>query len=355
MKAVAEFQIEYEQILSEDSQLTKNIPEQIKTEDLIEFYRLMTITRTFDKKAVSLQRTGKMGTYASTLGQEAISTAIGYAMENNDVLSPFYREYTAMYQRGVKLSDILSYWGGDERGSAYENNAQDFPICVPIASQCLHAAGAARAFQLKEEKGVAVSTIGDGGTSQGDFYEALNVGGAWNLPLVIVINNNQWAISVPLSKQTSCQTLAQKAIGAGVKGIQVDGNDMIGTYSVMKDAIEHARSGKGPVLVEALTYRLCDHTTADDATRYRPQEEVDAAWKVEPISRLEKYLLENSIITDSDVKMYEKEAKELINKEVDIYLNRDKPSIEDMFDYHYETLPDILSLQKQIALAEEGK
>lgn len=354
MTVVADFQIQYEQILDADNNLVKDVPEHITEKDLLEFYRIMTLTRTFDKKAVALQRTGKMGTYASTLGQEAISTALGYAMQEDDVLCPFYREYSAMYQRGVKLSDILSYWGGDERGSAYEGNKNDLPICVPIASQCLHAAGAARSFQLTGKKGVAVATIGDGGTSQGDFYEGLNVGGAWNLPMVIVINNNRWAISIPIEDQTACQTLAQKAIAAGAKGIQVDGNDVIATYSVIKDAIEHARSGKGPVLVEAMTYRLCDHTTADDASRYRPQEEVDAAWKAEPLLRLRHYLLDKSYATEAQLSEIDAQCKQEVDSEVELYLNRDKPEVADMFDYHYDTMPDILSLQKQIALAEEG-
>lgn len=354
MEVIAEFKIHHHRILDENSKLLSDMPSIISDEDLINFYKVMSLIRIFDKKAVNLQRTGKMGTYASTLGQEAISTAIGFAMNEEDVLAPFYRDYAAMYQRGVRLSEILAYWGGYETGSCYQNNRYDLPISVPIASQTLHAAGIARAFQLRGESRVAVSTLGDGGTSQGDFYESLNVGGAWNLPLVIVVNNNRWAISVPLEKQTSCETLAQKAIAAGANGIQVDGNDMIATYQVIKEAIENARAGKGPQLVEALTYRLCDHTTADDASRYRSSEEVEQAWLKEPIQRLRKFLIDSKKADEALLTKIDDANQIHVDKEVEVYLNLPSPNVADMFDYHYATLPESLEVQKQIALSQEG-
>ena len=175
----------------------------------------MMLTRLFDYKAVALQRTGMLNTYASTLGQEAISVGIGASMQREDVFCPFYRDYAAQLMRGVKMSEILSFWKGNEWGNHFSECPLDFPICVPIATQLLHAAGVATAFKLRKQAKVAVSICGDGATSEGDFYEAINVAGVWQLPVVFVIDNNQWAISVPRKHQTDAQTLAQKAIAAG--------------------------------------------------------------------------------------------------------------------------------------------
>lgn len=259
---------------------------------LVGLYRQMLLTRLFDQKAVALQRTGRIGTYAPTLGQEAIGVAIGSQMRAEDVLVPYYRDTAVQLMRGVRMEDILLYWGGDERGSDYAEPlaAQDFPICVPIATQALHACGVASAFRIRGEHRVAVTTCGDGATSKGDFLEALNVAGAWQLPVLFVVNNNQWAISVPRRIQCGAPTLAEKAVGAGFPGEQVDGNDVLAVAERVRAALERARQGKGPTLLECISYRLCDHTTADDASRYRSAEEVNQAWREEPIKRLRAFL-----------------------------------------------------------------
>lgn len=353
MRCVASFEVNYTRYLDPEGNLIQDLPSHITSQNIIDLYRTMVRLRAFDSKAIALQRTGQMGTYASTLGQEAISTAIGYAMQKNDVLAPFYRDYGAMIQRGVQMADIYRYWGGDERGSCYTDNPHDFPICVPIASQCLHAVGAAYKFQYLKEANVAVTSIGDGGTSQGDFYEALNVAGAWNCPVVFIINNNRWAISVPLSKQTRAGTLAQKAIAAGIPSMQVDGNDPLATYDVIKSAIEHARNGGGPTLIEAISYRLCDHTTADDASRYRPKAEVDEAWRVEPLIRMKAYMTQQGIWSDADEQTLQAEVTKEIEEQVANYLATPKPAVTDMFDYTYATLPEGLIIQRQQALEEE--
>ena len=205
-------------------------------------------TRLFDEKAISLQRRGQLGTYASSLGQEAIGTAIGSAMSEDDVLFPAYREYAAQFFRGVTMTDILLYWGGNETGMNFKGQRLDFPICVPIASQAPQAVGAAYAMKLRNEKRVAVCIIGDGATSKGDFYEAINAAGTWELPIVFVINNNRWAISMPRKTQTRAETLAQKAIAVGFPGEQVDGNDVIILKHRIDQAIHKARSGIGPSL-----------------------------------------------------------------------------------------------------------
>lgn len=347
---IMRFEIPYIQLLSELAELKGPLPSCIKDNTLEELYRIMVRTRSFDKKAIALQRTGKMGTYAPINGQEAISSVIGHAMRKEDVLVPYYRDYAAQFQRGVKMSEILAYWGGDERGSDFQCKSQDLPISVPIASQCLHAAGVAFAFKYRQEPRVAVVCLGDGGTSEGDFYEAMNVAGVWKLPVVFVVNNNQWAISVNIKQQTAAKTLAQKAIAAGFEGISVDGNDVIALYQVIDNALEKARNAQGPTLIEACTYRLCDHTTADDASRYQPKTDVDNAALKDPILRLKQFLINEKRWDETQ----EEELKVSVGKEVDKaveeYLNTTPQSVTSMFDYHYATLPEYLIEQRAIAL-----
>lgn len=353
MTTVAQFDITFTQYLNEQGELVGKIPPFAENHSVLtELYKTMVLTRTFDKKAIALQRTGKMGTYAPINGQEAISTAIGHAMRPEDVFVPYYRDYAAQIQRGVKMSEILAFWGGDERGSQFANNDQDLPICVPIASQCLHAAGVAFAFKYRKQSRVAVVCIGEGGTSEGDFYEAMNVAGTWNLPIVFVVNNNQWAISVPRDKQTGTQTIAQKAIAAGFKGLQIDGNDVLATRQIIGDAIENARNGKGPTLIEAITYRLCDHTTADDATRYQPSAEVEHAKPKEPISRFKHFLVEQKLWSSDDEEKLVMECSEKVEQAVEEYLNATPQPVSSIFDYHYAELPEYLVEQRAIAMEE---
>lgn len=350
---VARFEVPYIQIINEYGELCHALPDFANDKALlINLYHAMMRARIFDKKAIALQRTGKMGTYAPIHGQEAIATAIGNVMRPEDVFVPYYRDYAAQFQRGVKMSEILSYWGGDERGSQFACGSEDLPICVPIASQCLHAAGIAFAFQYKKEARVAVVCIGDGGTSEGDFYEALNVAGLWKLPVVFVINNNQWAISVSIQHQTASQTLAQKAIAAGIHGVQVDGNDVIATRDVIGKAIDKARSGEGPTVIEALSYRLSDHTTADDATRYQPKDDVEKAKVKEPIARFKYFLEQQHFWDNTKEEALVEEISAQVQEAVDEYLSRPKQSISTAFDYHYAQLPDYLIEQRAIAMEE---
>jgi 2-oxoisovalerate dehydrogenase E1 component alpha subunit len=347
---VARFEIEFNQFINEQGKQINPFPAWVTPQQLQKLYRIMVQTRLFDKKAIALQRTGKMGTYAPITGQEAISTAIGHAMHQDDVLIPYYRDYAAQLQRGVKMSEILAYWGGDERGSQFSCGSDDLPICVPIASQCLHATGIAFAFQYRNQARVAVTCIGEGGTSEGDFYEAMNVAGVWKLPVVFIVNNNQWAISVPLTKQTASQTIAQKAIAAGFIGVQVDGNDVVACRQVVGEAIENARQGQGPRLIEALTYRLCDHTTADDATRYQPLSDVASAQLKEPIARLKHYLDDNHLWDSTLEQALIDESTKKVQQAVDIYLNSSPQLISSMFDYHFASLPDYLIEQRATAM-----
>ncbi|MCK9283455.1 MAG: pyruvate dehydrogenase (acetyl-transferring) E1 component subunit alpha [Rhodocyclaceae bacterium] len=312
-------------------------------------YRAMVATRLFDTKAIALQRTGQLGTFASSLGQEAVGVGIGAAMTVDDVLLPSYRDHAAQLLRGVSMVESLLYWSGDERGSDFATARRDFPNCVPIASQVCHGAGVAYAMKLRREPRVAVCILGDGGTSKGDFYEGMNLVGAWTLPLVLVVNNNQWAISVPRSAQTAAPTLAQKALAVGVEGLQVDGNDVVAVRHAVGTALEKARNGGGPTLIEALTYRLGDHTTADDATRYRDAEAVSRQWALEPILRLRNYLVGQNCWNEEREQQLIRECTEQVNRAVADYLAVAAPSVEQMFDRLYATLPQALEGQRNDA------
>lgn len=346
---VAHFSIKKLQFLNEQAQATQALPGFAEDPSaLIELYKGMVLTRCFDTKAVNLQRTGKLGTFPSSLGQEAIMVGTGKALQANDVFCPYYRDQGTLIQRGIALSKILSYWGGDERGSDFNASREDLPVCVPIATQLLHAAGVAYAIKLRRQPRAVATMIGDGGTSKGDFFEALNVSGVWHLPLVIIINNNQWAISAPNHVQTVTETLAQKAIAAGIEGIQVDGNDVIAVQAAVSDALIKARTGGGATLIEALSYRLCDHTTADDATRYGDKAALEKAWEIEPIARLRTYLHAQNLWDKEKEFALQKECTATVEAAVAEYLATPPQALTSMLDYLYEELPDALQEQRDI-------
>jgi 2-oxoisovalerate dehydrogenase E1 component alpha subunit len=355
VKTVAEFSIPYLQLLDPQGRLVEgttqaDLPAFAHSNDeIIRLYRTMTLARVFDAKAVNLQRTGKLGTYAPCVGHEATHVGVGAAMRPEDVLFPYYREYGAQIWRGVTLAEIFIFWGGDERGNDFAGPRQDFPWSVPIASQMPQAAGAAMAFRIRREARCAVAFIGDGGTSQGAFYEALNLAGARALPLVTVVVNNGYAISMPVSSQTGAQTLAQKAIAAGIVGMQVDGNDVLAVRGATEDALARARAGKGATLIEALTHRLSDHTTADDATRYREAAELEAAWKLEPLQRLRTWLHGRGAWDEARERALRAECSREVEAALQLYLQHPKPSSDSMFDHLFAQPTRALEEQRAIA------
>lgn len=348
MKTIAEFKILHHQFLNEKSELIQK-PKILSSDktSLLKLYRLMSLLRQFDAKAIVLQRTGKLGTFPSSLGQEAVSVGYGAAMAESDVLCPYYRDTGALFARGILPEEVLSMWGGDERGNNFKASREDFPLSVPIATQCLHATGVAYALKYRQQKRVAVASIGEGGTSEGDFYEALNLAGAWQLPVVFVVNNNQWAISVSREVQTHCPTIAQKAIAAGFEGCQVDGNDVIAVYEIMRQALDKAKNGGGPTLIEAVTYRLCDHTTADDASRYVDPQKLKHAWELEPIKRLRDYLIAQQFWDETQEKALQEALAMEVDKAVTNYMNNPAQPIESMIDYLYKELPEALLEQRE--------
>jgi 2-oxoisovalerate dehydrogenase E1 component alpha subunit len=344
---VARFDVRRRSYLASDGTVERRLPAfAADTALLISLYGAMVQARAFDLKAVSLQRTGRLGTYAVALGQEAAAVGIASVMRPEDVLLPSYRDNAALLWRGMKMEEILLFWGGDERGNDSSGPAHDFPYCVPVASQAPHAAGVAYAFKLRREPRVAVCLFGDGATSKGDVWEAMNFAGVQKLPVVFVINNNQWAISVPLKLQTASQTLAQKAIAAGFYGEQADGNDVIAVRAAADAAIAAARSGEGPRLIEAVTYRLADHTTADDAARYRSTEEVQARWKEEPIARLRAYLVAQKAWGKADEERLVAECQARVEAAVERYLATAPRAPATMFDHLYAVLPKVYRRQR---------
>ncbi|HZN25989.1 MAG TPA: pyruvate dehydrogenase (acetyl-transferring) E1 component subunit alpha [Burkholderiales bacterium] len=357
MSVVASFEVRYTQFLDEAGKATQALPTFASdTASLVDLYRWMVLMRTYDAKAVALQRTGQLGTYAQILGQEAIQAGIGSAMKSDDIFLMTYREQGAQLMRGVTMKDLFLYWSGDERGSDFSGARSDFPICVTIAAHATHAAGAAYAVKLRRESRAVVCALGDGATSKGDFYEGLNAAGAWQLPLVFFVSNNQWAISVPRAAQTAAQTLAQKAIAAGIPCEQIDGNDLIAVRDAMDRALAKARSGDGASLIEALTYRLSDHTTADDASRYRSADEVAEAWKREPIGRIRTYLTTAGAWDKAREEALIKECNDRIQAAVQEYLATPAPSPSAMFEHLYEVFPPAMEPQRaEVAIADESE
>jgi 2-oxoisovalerate dehydrogenase E1 component alpha subunit len=313
-------------------------------------YRWMVLARTFDARAIALQRTGRLGTYASCLGQEAVGVGVAYAMADDDVLLPSFREQAAQLVRGVTMTELFQYWGGDERGSDFQGPREDFPISITVGGHAPHAAGVALAFKLRGETRAAVCVFGDGATSKGDVYEAMNIAGAWQLPVLFVVSNNQWAISTPRAEQTAARTLADKAIAAGFAGEQVDGNDVEAVGDATRVALARARNGDGPHLLECLTYRLGDHTTVDDASRYRDDAEVSRWWQKDPIARLRARLTEKAGWTKDDEVQLLQECVIQAEAAETAYLNIPAQAPESMFDYMYANLPADLARQRAAML-----
>ena len=352
----AHFDVHHSRCLDPDGKIVGQLPEFARNfEHVTALYRALVRTRSFDAKAVALQRTGRLGTFASSIGQEAVSVGVVSAMRSDDVLVPSFREHGGQLLRGVTPLELFLYWGGDERGSAFAGPRQDFPVSVPVGSHAPHAVGVALAFKLRREPRVAVCIFGDGATSKGDVAEALNIAGIWRLPALFVVTNNQWAVSVPRDRQTAAETLAQKAIAAGIPGEQVDGNDVIAVRAVASAAIERARRGEGPSLVEALTYRLGDHTTSDDASRYREDVEVTSHWQEEPLLRLRRYLTDAGRWTKEDEEHLLHQTAAEIDAAAADYLATPPQGLGSIFDYTFADLPVELVRQRDSMLAADAQ
>ena len=294
---------------------------------LTDLYRWMVFGRQLDARGLQLQRQGRLGVWAPMIGQEAAMAGLGLAMQSGDWIFPSYREAVTLTMRGLDLADLFAYyrglyWTADPHASGV------FPIQIVIGDQTLHATGAGMGFALQDQPHVAVASIGDGATSQGDFAEALNFAGVYNARTVFFVQNNGWAISMPRGRQSACETLAQKGIGHGVTGVLVDGNDALAMYTVCHWALERARRGDGPAIVEALTYRLGAHTTADDPRRYQPPDEISDWSRRDPLPRFQRYLERRGLWDEARQSEAEDDALSRIDAAVADAEGRTVPSLQ---------------------------
>lgn len=327
----------------------------LAVEELLHMYETMVFSRVIDTKTLQYQRQGRILTYAPNLGQEATQVGSIAASRQSDWVGSAFRELGAWLYRGAPLYNIFLYWYGNELGMKMPETVRILPVAIPIASQFQHATGLAYASKYKGEDDVALAYVGDGGTSQGDFHEALNFAAVMNTPNVFIIQNNQFAISTRRNIQTKAKTLAQKAIGYGIPGVQVDGNDIFAMYAVTKEAVDRARGGNGPTLIEAYTYRLGAHTTADDPTVYRDESEVEEWREKDPVDRFRKYLMAQGHWDEEKEVALIKEKEAIVKEEFEKVEKSGLVSLEDVFDYTYSERTPIIQEQYESIKAREEK
>ena len=336
------------QVLDETGKIVnpKLVPK-IDDDTLLRMYRVMSLGRIADDKAIQFQRQGRMLTYAPNHGQEACQIGPMAATKPEDWLVLAFRELNAMLYKGVTLEQAYLYWYGNEAGSRTDDGVHVLPVNIPIGSQISHAAGLAYAAKVRGTGEVAVAYIGEGGTSHGEFHEGLNFGANLSAPMVVIVQNNQYAISTPRHKTTKAATIAQKAVAYGIPGIQVDGNDVLAMFAATKEAVDRARAGEGPTLIEAVTYRMGPHTTSDNPKLYRSDDEVALWEKKDPLIRFKNYLISKSLWTEEqDLKLQEEQKQYVLDtfKKVE---DSGLVPLEDIFRYTYQVMPKHLQEQLQ--------
>lgn len=311
----------------------------IDNAQILKAYKIMNLSRNYEKKAFQLQRQGRMLTFPPSMGQEAIQVAIAMNIKPKyDWFVSGYRDNATWLYLGKPLKEIFQYWCGNEKGSSFKAENRILPVNVLIGTQFSHATGIALANKLRKEECLTIVVIGDGGTSSGEFYSSMNFAATLNLSIIFIIQNNQWAISTPLSAQTTCETLAQKAIAAGIQSLRVDGNDLFASYTVMNEAVKYVKTNKKPILIEALTYRLGPHTTADDPTIYRTTKYHDEQAKTDPLIRLKKYLIKNKLWTNENQENLDQEQNIYIDNEYQAAINDNVVELWDIFKNTYKEL-----------------
>ena len=344
---VADFSVEYLQVLGADGEVDEDVAPDVDDDLLETMYRTRKRSRRLDERAVALQRRGELGTYAPATGQEAAQIGSALALRDADWMVPAFREHPAYLARGADAHTILLYAMGMEEGAEIPPEQHDLPPSIAVGSQPLHAVGIGWGQELDGEDAAALTYFGDGATSEGDVYEAINMAGVYDSHTVFLCQNNQYAISTPRVGQTRAETLAQKAIAGGIEGRQVDGNDVLGVYAATKDALLKAREGE-PVFLEALTYRRLMHTTADDPGRYREVEEEEQWEEKDPITRFEQYLRDEGLLDDEKIERIEEEIESDLESEIERAREREAAmDPADMFRFVYEDLPPTIERQRR--------
>src|SRR5215813_5661475 len=336
------FQVEHLSVLDSEGHLDTALEPKLSADELKSLYRAMVVGRRLDERMVRLQRQGRIGTFAPIKGQEASQVGSAFTLRRADWMVPSFRETAAMIWRGWPIEKLLLFFAGHVEGGRPADDQHDLPITIPVATQLPHAVGLAYAAQYRGDDAVVMTYFGDGATSEGDFHEAMNFAGVWHVPVVFVCQNNQWAISVPLKKQTHSRTIAQKALAYGIPGIQVDGNDVLAVYAAAREAVDRARVGDGPTLIECVTYRLGVHTTADDPSKYRAAEEVAEWERKDPLTRFGTYLQKRNLLDEG----LEAEIEAEIGEAVRRFEATPPADPVVMFDHVYAELPPDLRAQR---------
>src|SRR5947208_4356757 len=341
--------IERLSILDSEGNLDTALEPKLAADDLKRLYRAMVLGRRLDERMLKLQRQGRIGTFAPIKGQEAAQIGSVFTLRPADWLVPSFRETGAMLWRGWPIEKLLSLYAGRLEGSSPGPEQRDLPVTIPVATQLPHAVGIAYGIQYRGEDAVVMTYFGDGATSEGDFHEACNFAGVWHVPVVFVCQNNQWAISVPLKKQTNSRTIPQKALAYGLPGLQVDGNDVLAVYAAAREAVDRARAGDGPTLIECVTYRLGVHTTADDPTKYRAEEEVRMWEQKDPLTRFRIYLEKRDLLEAGLEQRVDDEIAQAVRR----FEAAPPADPLTMFEHAYATPPPGLLAQRDEMAARE--
>jgi pyruvate dehydrogenase E1 component alpha subunit len=336
-------------VVDPDGTVNERTDPDLSESAVIDLYRLQVLARTFDEKAVKLHRQGRIGTYAPLQGQEAAQVGATYALSESDYCFPTYRDHAMYLTRGLDLEEVLVHLLGEGNYVDREDPAdlRTFPPTIPIATQLPHAVGTSMAADYKDEEVATLVSFGDGATSEGDFHEGMNFAGVFDAPTVFFCQNNQWAISVPRERQTASATIAQKAQAYGFEGVRVDGNDVLAVYSAVKDALDAAKAGEGPRLIEAVTYRQGAHTTTDDASKYRDDDEVEEWREKDPVERTREYLEDTHGWTDDDEDELREWADQRVAEAVVSAEECTGLDVDDIFEHVYAKTPDRLRRQRQ--------
>lgn len=340
------YSVQRVEVMDVEGEVDASLMPALSPERITALYEVMVLTRVFDERMLKLQRQGRLGTFARVAGQEGAHVGAAFALADEDWMVPAFREAGAFLLRGMKMEHFLQYWGGDERGNVFPEGVRMLPASIPVGTHMLHAAGLGWAMKKKGERSAVLTVFGEGATSEGDFSEAMNFAAVYQCPVVFFCQNNQWAISVPYHKQSQACTVAQKALGFGMPGTQVDGNDVFAVYRTVSEALENARNGGGPALIEAHTYRVTDHTTADDARRYRDEADVEEWRERDPIVRLAKYMKKNGLLDDAGEAAVQEEAVRKVAEAVTAFESMEPPPPEEVFAHVFAEITPPLAEQR---------